>query len=74
LLLRAGEAVQAVTCVVTRKALVVKADRVRVNGARMLMAMALEMGELVVRKRTVAWVGRAAAVLLRTDNTEGPAT
>jgi UDP-N-acetyl-D-mannosaminuronate dehydrogenase len=73
LLLRAREAAQVVICVVTPMAQVVKADRVQVVRARMLMATALEMGELVVRKRTVVWVGRAVAVLPETDNTESRA-
>ena len=57
-------------CVVTPTAQVVKADRVQVVRAKMLMAMALEMGELAVRKRTAVWVGRAVAVLPETGSPE----
>lgn len=59
-----------VICVATPKAKVVQAERVRVVAARMLLALALETGELVVRKPTVVWVGKAVVVLPETDNAE----
>ena len=57
-------------CVATPKAKVVQAERVRVVAGRMLLALAPETGELVVRKPTVVPGGTAVAVLPKTDNAE----
>jgi len=59
-----------VICVATPKAKVAQAELVRAVAARMLLAMAPAMGETVVRKPMVVWVGRAAAVLPHTDDME----